>query len=107
MMHRDEVARAGNVLHHAIMEHPAEQRATALLFRLTDGVLKTSGRCRPTLRSMKGKTKWFAADGASEYFQERPNVKALWSSGIRHEEILRCWKVRDGMVWSIDRRRLD
>jgi hypothetical protein len=45
---------------------------------------------------MKGKTKWFAADGASECFQVRPNVKALWGGGIRHEEILGCWKVREG-----------
>lgn len=95
MVHRDEVTRPGNVCRHAIMEHPAEQRAAALLFRLTDGILKTSGRCRPRFRSMKGKTKCFAADDASERFQVRPNVEALVGGGIRHEEILRYWKFRD------------
>ena len=44
---------------------------------------------------MKGKTKCFAADDASERFQVRPNVEALVGGGIRHEEILRYWKFRD------------
>lgn len=88
MVHGDEVAGPGNVLHHAIMEHPAEQRAATLLFRLTDGVLKTSGRRGPSFRSMNGKTKWFPANGASERFQMRLNIEGIWGGGFRHEKVL-------------------